>query len=182
MAREVDRLLRKLPGADPSLISGPRVAAGQPVTGPRPATAASRESPSPARARPEPTPLAIWGLATLGAALGIALPAWPYAHDCGFSLYGYLAAVFVVLVVAGWTAIAAWRRRMAAAHVAALVLAFWGIVLAAEQVLPRIGYAADAAHWRCRAEPSVTPGGRTPGAAPIPGAPDPGPSPSPSGP
>jgi hypothetical protein len=35
------------------------------------------------------------------------------------------------------------------AHILALVILFWGIVLAAEQVLARIGYAAERASWRC---------------------------------
>jgi hypothetical protein len=59
--------------------------------------------------------------------------------------------VFVVLVTAGWAAIAAWRLRMATAHVLALVAGFWGVVLAAEQVLPRVGYAAESQAWTCRA-------------------------------
>jgi hypothetical protein len=32
------------------------------------------------------------------------------------------------------------------------ILLFWGIVLAAEQLLPRIGYAAVTAGWRCGTE------------------------------
>jgi hypothetical protein len=42
--------------------------------------------------------------------------------------------------------------RGGAPHVLSLILVFWGIVLAAEQVLPRIGYAAERATWRCPAE------------------------------
>jgi hypothetical protein len=57
----------------------------------------------------------------------------------------------VLLLVAAWAAIAAWKLRVPAAHVLGLAVGFWGIVLAAEQVLPRVGYAAEVATWRCGA-------------------------------
>jgi len=38
---------------------------------------------------------------------------------------------------------------MGPAHVVSLGLIVWGLVLAAQQVLPRIGYAAASASWRC---------------------------------
>jgi len=151
VAREVDRLLRQLPGADPSLkgdsespsaqaaaqrlqMSGPRPAAGRVV-----------------RERRPPQPWGVW--ARLGGAvvLGVALTQWPYRSECGWSLYGYLAAVAAVLLAAGWTAVAAWQLRMGAAHALALVAGFWGVVLAAEQILPRIGYASETQYWSCTA-------------------------------
>jgi hypothetical protein len=89
--------------------------------------------------------------------LGIALTQWPYASACGFPLLGYLAAVLTVIIVAGWVFIATWFHRMGFAHLLALVLGFWGIVLAAEQVLPRIGYAEEEATWRCVEEAEVAP-------------------------
>jgi hypothetical protein len=145
LAREVERLLRKLPGADPTLKGDPEPAprpAGI-TTGPRPA------QPPGIRAL---TPREIWGLAgkVLGAALlGVALTQWPYAAVCGWSLLGYLAAVAVLLIAAGWAALSAWKLRVGLAHALALVVFFWGVVLAAEQVLPRVGYAAETATWRC---------------------------------
>jgi hypothetical protein len=39
--------------------------------------------------------------------------------------------------------------RSGVPHVLSLMLVFWGIVLTAEQLLPRIGYAAESATWRC---------------------------------
>jgi hypothetical protein len=145
LARVVDRLLRKLPGADPTLR-------GTPEPGPRPAGVTTGPRPAIGRPGPALTPALLWGLAArvAGAAvLGVALTQWPYAHRCGWSLLGYLAAVLALLLAAGWAAVAAWRLRVALAHVAALVVFFWGIVLAAEQVLPRVGYAAEVATWRC---------------------------------
>jgi hypothetical protein len=60
--------------------------------------------------------------------------------------------LLVAVLAAGWIACGAWRLRSGAAHVVALVLLFSGIVLAAEQTLPRIGYAAERASWRCPAK------------------------------
>jgi len=143
LAREVERLLKKLPGADPSLR-------GTPEPAPRPAGVTT--GPRPAFGRAAPTAGELWGLVgrvALGVALGVALTQWPYAAACGWSLLGYLAAVLALLLTAGWAAVAAWRLRVGIAHAAALVVFFWGIVLAAEQVLPRVGYAAESATWRC---------------------------------
>ena len=46
----------------------------------------------------------------------------------------------------------------------ALLLLAWGGVLVAREVLPRVGYAADAATWRCPAAPP-------PASQAVPGAP-----------
>jgi len=100
----------------------------------------------------------VWSVVGTGLVLGVALTQWPYAVACGFPLFGYLATVLVVLVIAGWAFIGSWRHRMAVAHIAALVVGFWGILLAAEQILPRIGYAANEATWMCHnAEPPPAP-------------------------
>jgi hypothetical protein len=146
MAREVERLLKKLPGADPTLRGDPADWPSRPPgssSGPRPAV-------PPRRAGPTPFERAgVWARAVGAAGLGAALTQWPYRTDCGWPLYGYLGAVFTVLLTAGWAAIAAWRMRSAAAHVLALMAGFFGIVLAAEQILPRVGYAAESRVWRC---------------------------------
>ena len=59
--------------------------------------------------------------------------------------------VLAVLLTGCWASWNAWRFRVASAHVTALIVVFWGIVLAAEQLLPRIGYAAVDAVWSCAA-------------------------------
>jgi hypothetical protein len=154
LARTVDRLLKQLPGADPTLRGdvepGAQRAPGA-TTGP---TAAARPPglPPVTRRRSDPTPAQVWGVwgrAALGLAFGVALTQWPYATDCGWPVVAYLAVVGVLLLTAGWTATAAWRFRVAGAHVLGLVVAFWGVVLAAEQILPRVGYAAESRTWRC---------------------------------
>jgi hypothetical protein len=93
--------------------------------------------------------IGLWARLSLALVLGVLMTQWPYAHECGVALLGYTAAVLTVIVAGSWIAFASWRRRNGYAHVLALLLAFWGVVLAAEQVLPRIGYAAEPAVWQC---------------------------------
>lgn len=146
LAREVERLLRKLPGADPSLRGTPEPTprpAGV-TTGPRVAVG------RPAAAAP-PSVAGVWGRVATGVVLAVALTQWPYRTNCGWPVLGYVAAVGVLLVVAAWAAVGTWRLRLAAAHVLALAIGFAGIVFAAERILPRVGYAAESATWRCSA-------------------------------
>lgn len=147
MSDEVNRLLKQLPGADPTLRGSgplsPQVPARRPGVVTAPAGAAVVREPT---ARDK---LGVWfrvGLAVLASA---AMTQWPYAHTCGLPLYLYLAALAVVIVAAGWGSVSSWKLRMGVAHVASLMAVFWGVVLAAQQVLPRLGYAAAAATWRC---------------------------------
>ncbi len=95
--------------------------------------------------------LALWARVLLGATLGVVMTQWPYPHSCDLPLLGYLGAVTTVILAGSWLAFASWRLRSGPAHILSLILVYWGIVLAAEQVLPRIGYAADGASWRCAA-------------------------------
>jgi len=76
---------------------------------------------------------------------------WPYANRCGVGLAGYLVAVLVVAAAGWWTAVTTWRARAGRAHVLALMLVAWGLILTAIEILPRVGYAADPARisWGC---------------------------------
>jgi hypothetical protein len=151
MSAEVDRLLKQLPGADPTLRG----------TGPLPLPAGGRP-PSPAlvtaggavvKSGPrESTPrdrLGAWLKVGLSAAAGALMTQWPYAHSCGLGLYLYLGAVLAVTVAGGWASVSSWKHRVAAGHVLSLGVVLWGLVLAAAEILPRIGYAAGSASWRC---------------------------------
>jgi hypothetical protein len=147
MAREVDRLLAGLAtfGAQPERDHQPRGKA------PSPDPATRRSVP---RARPNEAPtrgdrVALWARVLLGIVFGGVMTQWPYPHGCGLPLLWYLGAVAMVMVTGAWIAVASWRLRNGVAHILALVILFWGIVLAAEQVLPRTGYAAERASWRC---------------------------------
>ena len=91
----------------------------------------------------------------LVASLVAALFWWPYATDCGPDLAGFLGAQAMIVVGGVWTAVHAWRHRLATSHTIALVLVLIGIALVAAHVLPRLGYATvvgiDATGWRCTA-------------------------------
>jgi hypothetical protein len=135
-AREVERLLTQLEYGAGGVA---RVSAGRP----RPPSAAV-----PPWAAP-PSRASVWGRVAVGAALAVAMTQWPYAHACGFPLAGYLAAVAGVLVAGAWAAHGAWQARMGLAHLAALAIVFASAALAADQVMPRMGYSPVEVTWRC---------------------------------
>ena len=141
--REVDKLLAKLPDADPSLGRAgaptvPRAFSPHPVATPPPG------SPAAAGAR-----LTTWIRVGLGLALGIGMLVWPYSHVCGLKLMFYMIGAGTVTIAGVWTGISSWKRRMGLAHLLSLGLVIWGLVLAVGIVLPRVGYASHAAAWFC---------------------------------
>lgn len=168
MTREVDRLLAQLDRKQQSPTprrATPAVAEVRPEIAPATIVWASTPVPvaSPPPASPAPIAsvespayerTALWGRVVLGASLGILMTNWPYAHDCGWALLGYSAAVVTVLITGAWIALAAWKQHSGPAHIFALILFYWGLVLAAEQVLPRVGYGWLNATWTCSATPA----------------------------
>ena len=82
-------------------------------------------------------------------ALATAINFWPYGHACGAGLFTYLFAEVLIVVGGLWTVAWTWQHRMPRGHSVAMVMVLWGLALIAAQVLPRIGYAADAARWWC---------------------------------
>jgi hypothetical protein len=152
MAREVDRLLAGL------TTLGARPDAG-PADDQRPRSSAPRATPAPARRAPRASRrsdaltrqdlVALWARVLLSAALGVMITQWPYVHACGMPLVQYLGAVTMVMVAGAWIAVSTWTRRHVAGHILALLLLLWGIALAAYEVLPRVGYAAQRWHWQC---------------------------------
>jgi hypothetical protein len=64
-------------------------------------------------------------------------------------LAGYLGAVVTIILSGAWGASAAWKYRAGLAHIVSLFIIFYGIVLAAAELLPRTGYATDHAVWQC---------------------------------
>jgi len=149
MAREVDRLLAQLSG-----IGGHRA---EPGTRSGPQRRITRVS-SPTSAVSRADRVALWARVGLGAVLGGLMTQWPYPHACGGPLAGYLGAVSVVVLAGIWIGVVSWKQRSGAAHVLAFLLLLWGILLAAERALPRVGYAAERASWQCLPAPSLPPG------------------------
>jgi hypothetical protein len=98
--------------------------------------------------------LGVMARVLLAVILGGAMLFWPYSARCGAGLFGYLAAVGVVITAGIWTSVWTWRHRSARAHVLSLLIILWGGVLGAIEVLPRIGYASPTpnhpAEWMCK--------------------------------
>ncbi|MBC7894875.1 MAG: hypothetical protein H7066_05660 [Cytophagaceae bacterium] len=89
----------------------------------------------------------------LAVALGVGIVFWPYGTRCGLPLIGYLASAGLISLAGVWSAVWTWRHRSGRGHLLSLGLVVWGAVLAANQVLPRIGYARPTADtpavWLC---------------------------------
>ena len=103
-----------------------------------------------------------WLRLLLGLALGVAITQWPYVRGCGIPLFGYLVAVAGVIVAGLWSAVSSWRSRSAFAHVPVHRPVLLGRVLAAREILPRIGYARTTATWFCPVGGGSGAGGRHP--------------------
>jgi hypothetical protein len=140
--REVDKLLAKLPEADPTLGRG--VPTVPNVTHARPASGAPGSAP--ARGREW---LSTWMRVSLGVLLGVGMVAWPYSHSCGLKLVFYLIGASTLIVAGVWSSLSSWRRRLGLAHFLSQLLIIWGLVLAAREVLPRVGYAKTDAPFFC---------------------------------
>ena len=142
--QEVDRLLAKLPEADPKLVGGRAPTVKKPAV----ATGASDAGPTGLEW------IGTWARVAFGLVIGIGMTQWPYTHGCGLYLLFYGLGVGALLVVGAWSSLSSWKRRLGLAHVLSLLLITWGLVFAAREVLPRIGYAQTQGVWLC---PDVQP-------------------------
>lgn len=143
---EVDRLLAKLPAADPTLAGGSAPAVKRPPAGPPSLAPVGGAGPGAISGREW---LGTWARVALGLLIGIGMTQWPYTHGCGLRLIFYLVGVAAVVVAGVWSSISSWKRRLGFAHVLSQTLVIWGLVLAAREVLPRVGYAKQEASWLC---------------------------------
>jgi len=158
---EVDKLLSRLPEADPYLqgdVTTRRTAAPGSGGGGGATTAAG---PKTLRTTGSAAWLGTWARVALGLLIGIGMTQWPYAHGCGLRLIFYMAGVAAVIAAGFWSSISSWRRRLGVAHVLSQVLIMWGLVLAAREVLPRVGYAKAPTNGFCSA-PTPAPPSPTP--------------------
>jgi len=142
---EVDRLLKKLPEADPTLGRGSG-GSGSAPTVKKPVVVPGAM----------PTALGTWAKVALGVLVGIGIApgVWPYSHGCGLRLIFYLVGVTAVIAAGLWASVSSWKRRLGVAHAVAQALIIWGAVLVTREVLPRIGTANAATLWLC---PDVQP-------------------------
>jgi hypothetical protein len=144
---KVDKQLASL--SDEALLK-PTAPSGNPKAAPQPV---GKNAPAEPRPERKTTAFGVYGRLLLSLAAGIGMLAWPYPARCGVGLAGYLAAVGVVAASGFWSAVWTFRHRAARAHMLALIIALWGLVLAAIEVLPRVGYAIPTvqhpATWAC---------------------------------
>jgi hypothetical protein len=136
---DIDKLMAKAPARPPALPGGGDAPAPRPAAAPAP----------PRLAAEGPTLLGAWVRILLALVLAGAMTQWPYQHACGLPLMIYLGATGMTIVAGLWAAGATWKRRMGFLHTLALLTTLWGIGLAAAVVLPRTGYARQAATWWC---------------------------------
>ncbi|HKW42392.1 MAG TPA: hypothetical protein VJN39_14175 [Gemmatimonadales bacterium] len=150
---EVDRLLKRLPGADPTLGRG-----AEPTVR-RPAVPGGAGAPGGLGRDSGAHPLGggrvgTWVRVVLGVLVGVGVApgVWPYAHDCGTQLILYLLGVLTVIVAGVWSSVSSWRRRLGFAHLIAQVLIVWGVLLLTGELVPRMEARPHAA-WVCTAFP-----------------------------
>jgi hypothetical protein len=90
-----------------------------------------------------------WLRVGLGLTLAVGMTQWPYLHQCGLNLFLYCGAIVTVVVAGVWSGITSWYRQLGLAHVLSLLVVLWGLLLAAREALPRLGYAQTTATWLC---------------------------------
>ena len=129
---EIDKVMARMPAAAPAPAKAPAAAPG------RVPAVASRFG-----------VLGTWLRVLLGAALAVGITQWPYPTACGVNLIVYGTVILLVILAGAWSAVSSWSRQLGVAHVISLVVLFWGLVLAAREVLPRVGYASESRIWSC---------------------------------
>jgi hypothetical protein len=141
---------------DKELAAIDKVIARQPAGGgtPAPVPAGRATPPTAASAAGGGGRLAVfttWLRVGLGLLLAVGITQWPYANACGLNLAVYLGAIATVIVAGLWSSVSSWHRRLGTAHFLSLAVLVWGLLLAAREVLPRVGYARQARTWTCTA-------------------------------
>jgi hypothetical protein len=115
-----------------------------------PAGAVSRGAiPAPAGGAGPLATFTTWLRVLLGLFLAVGMTQWPYPNACGLNLAVYLGAISTVMVAGLWSSVSSWRRRLGLAHTLSVLVFLWGAILAARELLPRVGYAKQARTWSC---------------------------------
>ncbi|HET7470206.1 MAG TPA: hypothetical protein VFJ81_11045 [Gemmatimonadales bacterium] len=142
---------------------------GAPTGSPTPAPMSPRgplpAGPAPVRRR---SVALTWFWVVLAIALALALVLWPYQKACGLQLFFFLGAAGVALIVGCLGALNSWAHRRGFAHILSLLVILWAGIVAAREILPRVGYARDARTWTCAAAPVSAPAGQNPAPATAP--------------
>jgi hypothetical protein len=134
---------------DKELADIDKVIAKQPASAPGAATPPGKP-PTPAQRR---FVALTWFWTGLAVILAVALPLWPNDKSCGLRLVFYLGAAVIALLMGVLGALASWSHRRGLAFVLSLVAIVWAGIMAAREILPRVGYAKQELHWTCPEEP-----------------------------
>ena len=84
---------------------------------------------------------------SLGLALSIAMPFWPYPRTGLWWMLFYIFAVGMVLVSGVWSAKLTWATRLGYAHIVALGVVLWGLTLVTEETMRNGYFTAEAAFF-----------------------------------
>ena len=103
-----------------------------------------------------------WFWVGLAVALAAALVLWPYQKTCGLQLFFFLGAAGITLIAGFLGAINSWAHRRGFAHVLSLLVILWAGIVAARELLPRVGYAKAAQTWTCVIAPAPAAPGQSP--------------------
>lgn len=136
---EIDKLMAQ-PAAKASEPPRAAAPAGGPGTGLSPRAAGGAAT---------VRPVTLFAVALLGPLGAGALAIWPYGKACSLPLLAYLVGVLAVFGASVWAMRLAWRARRGGVMLLGLATMLAALMLAALEVLPRIGYAKVAMEWVC---------------------------------
>jgi hypothetical protein len=143
---EIDKIIAKQPaGGSPA----PTGTGGPPLPAPRGAAAPASRAGSAVAPAGRRSVLTAWIRVLLGLAVAVGVWRWPYAHSCGLSLYGYLAAAGGVVLAGLWGTVTSWKRRLATAHTISLLVTLWGALLVGKVIADRTSYPRHPSTWSC---------------------------------
>ncbi len=98
-----------------------------------------------------------WFWALLSVLLAVALVVWPFDNTCGVRLIFFLGACLLTLLAGALGAFTSWANRQGPAVLLSLLAFLFAGIMAAREILPRVGYAEESRSWTCPPPPEPTP-------------------------
>jgi hypothetical protein len=94
-----------------------------------------------------------WFWALLSVLLAVALVVWPFDNTCGVRLIFFLGACLLTLLAGALGAFTSWANRQGPAVLLSLLAFLFAGIMAAREILPRVGYAKESRSWTCPPPP-----------------------------
>jgi hypothetical protein len=99
-----------------------------------------------------------WFWTVLSVLLAVALIVWPFENTCGIRLIFFLGAALITFMLGIVGAVTSWAHRQGLAMLLSLLVVLFAGIMAAREILPRVGYAREPLEWTCPpAPPAPTP-------------------------